>query len=171
MGNTRILKRDRNMNTLAKNQGNSTIVEKSGESGFSLLEAVMSTVVLLITLLGVSSVFTFSISRNTGNNRRSQALSVLQREVELVRSYKFTPTVIDSGLIAGEKAPKYSTSADGSSYKVEISVDDDPYTTGIQIDNTQTLKEVTIAVTPAEQLDSWQTAVPTTLTIRRVRGN
>jgi Tfp pilus assembly protein PilV len=159
------------MKSLSKEKDYSLKDRNNGEAGFSLLEAVMSTIVLLVTLLGVSSVFTFSISRNTGNNRRSQALSVLQREVELIRSYKFTPTVTDSDLQAGAKAAKYSTSADGSSYRVEITVDDDPFTTGIQTESTKTLKEVTVTVTPANMVDSWQTAVPTTLTIRRVRGN
>jgi Tfp pilus assembly protein PilV len=159
------------MKSLLKEKENSLTSKYKYQAGFSLLEAVMSTVVLLVTLLGVSSVFTFSISRNTGNNRRSQALSVLQREVELIRSRKFTPTVTDTDLQAGEKAAKYSSSADGSSYKVEIIVDDDPYTDGIQTDNTKTLKEITVTVSPAEQIDTWQTAVPTKLTIRRARGN
>jgi type II secretory pathway pseudopilin PulG len=151
--------------------GNALADVRMNEAGFSLLEAVMSTVILLITLLGVSSVFTFAIAYNTGNNRRSQALSVLQREVELVRSYKFTPAVTDTSLQAGQKAPKTSTSSDGSNYTVEIKVDDDPFTDGIQIDTAKTLKEITITVTPAEQVDSWQTAVPTSLIIRRTRGN
>lgn len=145
--------------------------ESNGEAGFSLIEAVMSTMILLITLLGVVSVFTYSIAYNTGNNKRSQALSVLQKEVELIRSAKFTPVITDDTLTGGEKAAKNSTAADGSNYKVEITVDDDPFTDGIQIDATKTIKEVTITISPAHQVSGWQTAIPASVVMRRVRGN
>jgi Tfp pilus assembly protein PilV len=148
-----------------------TFNEKNREAGFSLVEAVMSVVILLITLLGVFGVFTYAIAYNTGNNKRSQALSVLQKEVEQIRSAKFTPVITDTDLVGGVKAAKNSTAADGSSYKVEITVDDDPFTDGVQVDATKTIKEVTIVVSPAHQVSAWQTAIPTTVVMRRVRGN
>lgn len=151
------------MNNSKKNNKN--------EDGFSLIEAVVASVILLVVLLGVSSVFTYSVIYNTGNNNRSQALSVLQREIELVRSYKFTPTITDSELVGGAKAPKYVTSADGTSYKVEVTIDDDPATAGVQVDSTKTLKEITILITPTNQVASWQTAVASNAVMRRVRGN
>ena len=144
---------------------------KREEAGFTLIEAVFAIVIMLITLLGVFSVFTYAIIYNTGNNTRSQALSVLQREVELVRSYKFTPAITDTELTGGTKAAKNSTSADGTSFKVEVVVDDDPLTSGVQTDNTKTIKEITITVSPSNQVAGWQTAVPATVVMRRVRGN
>lgn len=141
------------------------------EKGFSLLEALVAIVILLIVMLGVFSVFTYAIIYNTGNNTRSQALSVLQREVELVRSYKFTPTVTDAELTGGEKAAKYVDAADGSNYKVVVKVDDDPTTTQIDTIATSTLKEITIIVTPTKKVADWQTAASTQIVMRRVRGN
>lgn len=141
------------------------------QKGFSLMEAVMAVVILLITLLGVFSVFTYAVIYNTGNNIRSQALSVLQREIELLRSAKFTPALTDSTITGGVKAAKNVTSADGTSYKVEVTVDDDPNTAGIQTDLTKTIKEITLTVTPTNKVSGWQTAVATTVTLRRVRGN
>jgi type II secretory pathway pseudopilin PulG len=141
------------------------------QAGFTLVEAVMAVVIMLITLLGVFSVFTYAVVYNTGNNTRSQALSVLQREIELIRSAKFTPAVTDSTITGGVKAAKNVTSADGSSYKVEVTVDDDPATTGIQTDLTKTIKEITVTVTPTYKVSNWQTAVATSVIIRRVRGN
>lgn len=135
------------------------------------MEAVMAVVILLITLLGVFSVFTYAVIYNTGNNIRSQALSVLQREIELLRSAKFTPALTDSTITGGVKAAKNVTSADGTSYKVEVTVDDDPNTAGIQTDLTKTIKEITLTVTPTNKVSGWQTAVATTVTLRRVRGN
>lgn len=141
------------------------------QSGFSLIEAVMAIVILLITLLGVFSVFTYAIVYNTGNNTRSQSLSVLQREIELIRSAKFTPAGTDSSITGGGKAPKHINSGDGSSYRVEVTIDDDPLTAGIQTDGTKSLKEITIIVTPTNKVSGWQTAIATSVIMRRVRGN
>lgn len=148
------------------------ICQKSeNQSGFSLIEAVMAIVILLITLLGVFSVFTYAIVYNTGNNTRSQSLSVLQREIELVRSAKFTPAGTDDSITGGWKAPKHITSGDGSSYKVQIVVDDDPLTAGNQIDTSKSLKEITITITPTNKVSGWQTAIASSVIMRRVRGN
>src|SRR5688572_17421353 len=59
------------------------------ESGFTLIEAVIALVILMIVVTGVFAAFTYAATLNTGNSRRSQALSVLQKEVELLRSAKF----------------------------------------------------------------------------------
>ncbi len=159
------------MNIVNKEKKSEISDRQRSQSGFSLIEAVMSIVILLIALLGVFSVFTYAIVYNTGNNLRSQALSVLQKEVELIRSAKFTPIITDDTLIGGEKAAKNSTSADGTSFRVEVTVDDDPLTAGIQVDAAKTIKEVTIIVSPTNQVAGWQTAVPATVVMRRVRGN
>jgi len=66
------------------------------EAGFTLVETVIALVILLIAVLGVFGAFTYAIRFNTGNSARSQALSVLQREVESLRSAKFTPTITDT---------------------------------------------------------------------------
>ena len=150
----------------------SQIINRKKEAGFSLIEALVAMVILLIVLLGVSSAFTYAVIYNTGNNTRSQTLSVLQREVELIRSYKFTPTITDAALIGGTTTSKYVQSGgDSSNYKVTITVDDDPNTAGVQLDNTKTLKEITITVVPTNLVSSWQTANVTTVIMQRVRGN
>ena len=149
----------------------SNLRTRKNEAGFSLLEALVALVIMLIVLLGVSSAFTYAVIYNTGNNTRSQTLSVLQREVELIRSYKFTSTITDDTLTGGEKVAKYVTSADGSNYKVMVVVDDDPFTTGNQINTAKTLKEITITVTPTNKVAVWQTSNISTVVMRRVRGN
>jgi Tfp pilus assembly protein PilV len=146
-------------------------LKNKNENGFSLIEATAATVIMLVVLLGVSSVFTYSTIYNTGNNTRSQALSILQREIETIRIAKFTPSITDETLTGGEKAAKYMTAADGTNFKVVNVVDDDPFTTGIQVDSTKTLKEISITITPTNQVAGWQTAVGTSVVMRRVRGN
>ncbi len=159
--------------------GNFPIKSKKGESGFSLIEVIIALMVLLIAVLGIFATFTYATLYNGGNSQRSQALSVSQQEIELLRSAKFTPTFTDPALTGGKKTPKPVTrttiDGDGGSYVVNITVDDDPFTDGIQIDNavpkTKTLKEITIEVTPQAKTASWIVAIPTKVVFRRVRAN
>jgi type II secretory pathway pseudopilin PulG len=141
------------------------------ESGFTLVEVVVAMVVLMIALLGVFGTFTYAINYNAGNNSRAQALAVLQQEVELLRSAKFTPTMVDTDLQGGAKTPKTVTAANGNMFRVQVEVDDDPLTAGIQINTTKTIKEISITVSLANPTPGWQTSVPATVILRRVRGN
>ena len=143
------------------------------ESGFSLIEVVIALLVLMVTVMGVFAAFTYSTVYNSGNNKRSQALSVMQREVELLRSYKFNPapSVVHPDLAGGVKATKTVTAADNASYSVDVRVDDDPFTPDVQTDATRHLKEITVTVTPMRGTDTWVTASPVTVVFRRVRSN
>lgn len=143
------------------------------EAGFSLVETTCALVILLIALTGVVTTFTYAINYNAGNNSRAQALAVLQQEVEQMRSAKFTSAVngTDSSLTGGKKAARIVNSADNKQFRVEVTVDDDPFTDDIQIDSTKTIKEITVTVSLNNPTPGWQTAVPATVILRRVRGN
>ncbi len=142
----------------------------SDQAGFSLMEVIIALVILLIALLGVFYTFTYAVGYNSGNTQRSQALQILQQEAETIRAAKYSPYLIDYVLIGGEKPPKVVTTADGNIYLVEITVDDDPFTAGVQADNTKTLKEITISVTSENVASLWQSSVPTRVVFRRARG-
>jgi prepilin-type N-terminal cleavage/methylation domain-containing protein len=147
---------------------------KTTEKGFSLLETTAALVIFLVATLGVYTTFTYSVSYNAGNSSRSQALSVLQQKVEQLRSAKFTPGKTDDELKGGVKTPETLTAPDGSPFRVETTVDDDPFTDGVQIDSTNkavTLKEITVKVVLDRPAPGWQTAIPATIVLRRVRGN
>ncbi len=145
---------------------------RNAEGGFTLVEVVIAFVIVTVALLGVFATFVYAINYNAGNNSRAQALSVLQQEVEQIRSLKFTPYTTDAGLAGGTKAPKTVVSADGSVFKVQIVVDNNPLVTGVQDESVATsIKEVTVTVTLAAPTPGWQTAVPTTVVLRRTRGN
>lgn len=145
------------------------------ENGFSLVEVMIALVILLISILGVFAAFTYATTYNTGNSRRSQSLSVFQQEIELLRSAKFTPTIYNDPLLTGgTKTPKVVTSqGDNNKYLVETIVDNDPVAPGIQTsgDNTTTLKEITITVTPQGANGSWVLGYKTKVVLRRVRAN
>jgi type II secretory pathway pseudopilin PulG len=146
------------------------------ESGFSLIEAVIALVILTVAILGVFAAFTYAIRYNTGNNARSQALSVLQREIESLRSAKFTPSIVDStpanlDLTGGVKPARTVSSGNGGIYIVETTVDDDPFTAGVQVNPAKTMKEINIRVTPVGADGQWVTAYRTQAAFRRVRAN
>lgn len=145
---------------------------KRKSEGFSLVEAVIALSVFLVVVLGAYASITYAINYNTGNMTRAQALSALQQEVELIRSAKFTPEITDPLLIAGDKPMRTITNADGRVFSSKITVDDDPFTAGIQVNTPNaTLKHITITVVLASPSPGWQTARPATVVIRRVRGN
>jgi len=156
--------------------------EKQG--GFTLIEAVIALVVLLIAIAGVFGAITYSTTFNTGNAKRSQSLSVLQKEVELLRTAKFLPqpagadsitNEIDGrrDLTGGVKADRIVTAdGNGTTFVVRTTVDDDPYTPGVQVDATKNLKEITVTVIPqGSKPNSWELAYQTTAVFRRVRSN
>jgi type II secretory pathway pseudopilin PulG len=159
---------------------------RAGESGFSLLEAVIALLILLVAVIGIFAAITYSTTYNSGNSRRSQALSVLQKEVELLRSAKFLPEPrgadsvtadpsADDGrrdLRGGVKPQRTVVSGDGSRYVVRTTVDDDPFVPGIQVDTTKHLKEITVTVEAlGSTAGTWETGYQTTAIFRRVRSN
>lgn len=146
----------------------------NGESGFSLVEVVCALVIILIALLGVAFAFTYAISYNAGNNSRAQALAILQQEVEQMRAAKFTPTVTDTSLTGGTKPLKTVLSPTGTYFTIQVVVDNDSLTTGIQDDiavPNPTLKEIKVTTRIASPSPGWQTAIPATIVLRRVRAN
>lgn len=161
------------------------ISKRKNDSGFSLIEVIISLIILMVAILGIFAVFTYATTSNTGNNTRSQSLAVLQREVEMIRSAKFTPTITDNyapsspdngrrDITGGTKTDRTVTAIDGTKYTVQVVVDNDPYTTGIQNDTDKpypTLKEITVTVIPESSIGKWVLAYPAKAVFRRVRAN
>jgi prepilin-type N-terminal cleavage/methylation domain-containing protein len=145
-------------------------------SGFTLIEVAIAMVIILVALLGVVFTFTYSIMYNMGNNSRSQALAVLQQEVEQMRAANFTKTITVSILSGHAASSRTVTNATGTSFTITESVDNDPFTTGVQdtsavSDSASTYKEITITVQLSSPSPGWQTAVPSTVILRRARAN
>ena len=153
----------------------SSAAKRGKEAGFSLVEATCAMVVLMIALTGVAVTFTYAINYNAGNSSRAEALAILQQEVELLRSAKFTPAPngMDSSLAGGEKAIRTVTTLDGKRFRVKTIIDDDPFDNNplTPPDSTKTIKEISVTVTLDNPTPGWQTAVPATIILRRVRGN
>jgi len=152
------------------------------QAGFSLIEVVIALLIIMIVLLGVFTVINYSITYNAANKARSQALAVLQEEVEALRSAKFNASNIDPILEGGVKPEKSVDGADGLSFLVNITVDNDPNVEGTQDETYQclspqgdpvdcALKEITVDAQLAAPSPGWQVAVPTRVVMQRVRGN
>jgi len=161
-------------------------IEEKKDGGFTLVEVIIALVILMISVMGIFAVFAFATVYNTGNSMRSQALSILQREVEMIRSAKFTPTITDNytpgatddgrrDLRGGTKTPRTVTAINGTTYTVETIVDNDPFTQLVQNDTdvpNPKLKEITLTVTPQSSTNgSWIVAYPAKVVFRRVRSN
>lgn len=161
-------------------------VGRKREAGFSLIEMVIALVILLIAVMGVFAAFAYATKFNRGNSQRSQAVSVFQREIELLRSAKFTPAIVsnfttptplctspDDGrrdITGGAKSPQVRCGVDGTVYLVETTVDDNPYAGGL-IDPTAHLKQITLEVTPQGADGQWVTANRVRIVLRRTRAN
>ena len=170
----------------------------NSQKGFTLIEMIIALIILLIAVLGVFAAITYATKYNRGNSQRSQALAVMQREVELLRSAKFTPTVVsnvttptptcataDDGsrdITGGNKAVQVRCGIDGTMYLVETTIDDDPAVVGTQVYPGPTpvalMKEISIQVTPVSPEgqnrageQSWVNGNPIFVVFRRVRAN
>lgn len=142
----------------------------SSEAGFTLIEVTIAMVIILVSMLGVAFSLTYAVNYNTGNASRAKCLAVLQQEVERMRSAKFTPGFTDP-LLAGGSTTRTVDSA-SNSFTITTTVDNDPYTNGIQDETVFTsMKEITITAQLAAPSPGWQTAVPAVFVLRRVKSN
>lgn len=173
-------------------------IGSEAQHGFTMIEMIIALVILFVAVMGVFAAVTYATKYNRGNSQRSQALAVMQREVELIRSAKFTPTVVsnlttptttcltvDDGsrdITGGDKAEQVRCGIDGTMYIVKTRIDDDPAVAGLQVypgpSPVPTLKEITITVTPVSPegqtksgQDTWVLGNPIRVVFRRVRAN
>jgi prepilin-type N-terminal cleavage/methylation domain-containing protein len=153
------------------------------QKGFTLVEVVIAMLIIMVSFLGVFATFTYAIQYNAGNKSRSQALSLLQEEVEKIRAAKFTSNgAPDAVLLGGQQPARAVTLPDGRAYSVTINVDNDPTVPGWQGESHVcqspqgaaipcTIKEIEVTVRLASPTAGWQVAVPVRVLMRRVRGN
>jgi Tfp pilus assembly protein PilV len=151
----------------------------TSDDGFSLIEAAIALVIIMIALLGVAWSITYAITYNAGNNNRAKTLAVLQQEVERLRSAKFTPTFTDVALLGCDLGSACSTStvvSESLTFTVTTTIDNDPSTVAIddeaEVSSLATsFKEIKVSATLANPSPGWQTAVPAEVILRRVKSN
>jgi type II secretory pathway pseudopilin PulG len=150
---------------------------RKGAGGFTLVEVILAGAIMIILCVGTLTVFTHAIKINSGNNLRAQALSVLQLEIEYYRSLKYVPVGSNSALNGGiYNNVRTRTSADGQTFSISVTIDNDPFTAGIQTSTTVPeanckFKEITINAVPTVAQTGWLANLKTNVTIQRVRAN
>jgi Tfp pilus assembly protein PilV len=150
------------------------------EAGFSLLEAAISLVILMIVGIGVASLFTYAIKANSNANDRELSLAIAQKRMEWLRTIPFTTqtrhvtfSFPDGGLAATSSVGVNETVTNaGRSYLVNTVIQDVSVVPAGQPDAGEpTVKSIQISVTPAGSITSFDTVTVRTQRSTQVTGS
>ncbi|MGI8545228.1 MAG: type IV pilus modification PilV family protein [Aridibacter sp.] len=148
---------------------NINVARANCEKGFTLVEVIIAGIIMIILSIGLLTVFSYTVKINRGENLRTQALSVLQLEVENYRSLKFVPVGSSTQLNSGNYPNlKTSTSADGRVFNISVTIVNLPSGT---TDANTTYKEIKITAVPQIAETGWLANLKTDVTVQRVRAN
>jgi len=150
----------------------------SEQLGFTIPEVIIAGIILIIICLGLLTSYSTVVNLNRGNDIRSQAHTVLQREVEEFRSFRFVPGTTDPRLNAGSY-PTYKTgvtSADNTPFNIIVRVDNNPFDATSEplnaiADADCKFKQITIEAVMQRPETGWLADLRTKVEIQRVRSN
>ena len=111
------------------------------ERGFTLVETSIAMVIMMVAALGVASLFTYSITNNSGGNDRAVAISIAQQQIEQLRSVSFTDAILN---VSAATVLLPNTVSNGRSYRVTRTVTGSNNNVG----GNPTLKTITLRVDP-----------------------
>jgi Tfp pilus assembly protein PilV len=137
------------------------ITKNKKESGFTLIEAAIAFVVMMVGALAMSSLFVYSLQNNVGGGERAQAMAVAQQQLEQLRSVKFN----DATLAVGTTTLPTITSG-GRNYTVVRTIENETNPDA----TLKWLKKITIRVTPANAAETWQRTAVVLVTHRSTLG-
>lgn len=149
------------------------------QRGFTLLEAAIALVVLMIIGLGIASLFTYAISANVRADDRELAMALAQRRMEWMRTIPFTTqtrsvaySYPNGGLQATVEAGVTETVTNaGRSYTVNTIIQDLSFVSvGNPDAGAPTIKRIQISVTPAGAGTLFETVTVTTQRSTQVTG-
>jgi uncharacterized protein (TIGR02598 family) len=150
-----------------------------GQKGFTLLEAAMALVVLMVIGLGIASLFTYSIQANSNADDRELAMTIAQMRMEWLRTIPFTTqtrqvafSFPDGGLRAttADGVSETVTNA-GRSYVVRTVIEDLSFVPdGDPDEAAPTVKRIQISVTPSIAQTAFETVTVTTHRSTQVTG-
>ena len=149
------------------------------QQGFTLLEAAIALVILMIIGLGVASLFTYAIKANGSADDRELAMAIAQKRMEWLRTIPFT-TLTRHVAYSFPNGGLEVTSTDGVSETVTNA--GRSYTVRTVISNLNTvpigkpdageptLKRIEVSVTPVGALTAFETVTVTTQRSTQVTG-
>ena len=109
---------------------------KQSEAGFTLIETVISMVLMAIVGLGIAGLFAYAASSTANAAEREMATAVAQQRMEQLKSVAFTEAALNATSSAGTTT---TVTRLGREYSVN---------TNIAVNAAATLKTITIKVTP-----------------------
>lgn len=148
------------------------------QQGFTLLEAAIALVVLMIIGLGIASLFTYAIQANSRADDRELAMALAQRRMEWLRTIPFTtqtrsvPYAYPNGGLAQTSIPVNETVTNaGRPYVVTTIITDlSTVPVGNPDEGAPTLKRVQVSVTPLGAATAFETVTITTQRSTQVVG-
>lgn len=152
----------------------------ASERGFTVLEAAIALVILLVIGLGVASLFTYSISANSRADDRELAMAIAQKRMEWLRTIPFTTqtrsvaySYPNGGLAPTATAGITETVVNaGRSYTVITTISDLNFVPAGNPDaGAATRKRVQISVTPVNSTLSFDTVTVYTERSTQVPGS
>ena len=117
----------------------------NGQSGFTIIETTIASVVMMVGALAMSSLFVFSTQNNVGGSERALAMAVAQQQLEQIRSVDFEDTTLTS------ETRDLTVRSAGRDYAVQRVVADEMNANGTP----KQLKRITITVTPSGTGQNW----------------
>jgi Tfp pilus assembly protein PilV len=151
----------------------------STQRGFTLLEAAIALVVLMIIGLGIASLFTYAIQANSRANDRELAMAIAQKRMEWLRTIPFTTqtrTVAYSYPNGGLAATSTTGVTEnvtnvGRGYVVNTIITDlSTVPAGNPDAGAPTLKRIRVSVTPAGAATAFESVTITTQRSTQVTG-
>jgi len=150
------------------------------EAGFSLLEAAISLVILMIIGIGVASLFTYAIKSNSNASDRELSMAIAQKRMEWLRTIPFTTqtrhlafSFPNGGLAATSSTGVNETVTNaGRSYLVNTIIQDLSFVPAGKPDAGEpTVKSIQISVTPATAVTAFETVTVSTQRSTQVTGS
>jgi type II secretory pathway pseudopilin PulG len=149
------------------------------QHGFTLLEAAIALVILMIIGLGIASLFTYAIQANSRADDRELSMATAQSRMEWLRTIPFTTqtrhvafSYPDGGLEAtnAQGVTENITNA-GRSYVVNTIIEDLSFVPAGNPDAGEpTVKRIQVSVTPAGAATAFESVTMTTQRSTQVTG-
>ena len=151
----------------------------STQRGFTLLEAAIALVVLMIIGLGIASLFTYAIQANSRADDRELAMAIAQKRMEWLRTSPFTTQTrtlaysypnggLASTALGG--VTENVTNAGRSFVVRTIITDQSVVPAGNPDAGAPTLKRIQVSVTPAGAATAFESVTITTQRSTQVTG-
>jgi len=149
------------------------------QQGFTLLEAAIAMVILMIVVLGIASLFTYAIRANGSADDRELSMAVAQKRLEWLRTIPFTTqtrhvaySYPNGGLEATSTSGVAETVTNaGRSYTVRTVIQNlSVVPTGNPDAGEPTLKSIQVSVTPLGAATAFESVTITTQRSTQVTG-